>query len=91
MCPRLFWRHQAAKNLLTIMPFKLPANSYFVPPRQNLLCRQRQMQSSYSSVMVGLAAFTTTASSYDFQVLAQMMLNLYPVAAALDTLATSSL
>ncbi|CAM9750475.1 unnamed protein product, partial [Ectocarpus sp. 4 AP-2014] len=50
-----------------------------------------EMQSSFSSVMVGLAAFTTTASSYDFQVLAQMMLNLYPVVVALDTLAASSL
>lgn len=49
------------------------------------------MQSAYSSVMFGMAAFSTSTTSYDFQLLEPLILDVYPVVTALDGLATASL
>lgn len=47
------------------------------------------MQSTYSSVKFGVASFTTTVSSYDYEPLERLMLNVYPMVTALDGLAAS--
>jgi len=51
------------------------------------------MQSGYSSVMFGIAAFSTSTSapSYDYQLLEPLMLDVYSVVTALGGLATTSL
>lgn len=39
--------------------------------------------------MFGVASFTTTASSYDYELLERLTVNVYPVVTALDGLAAS--
>lgn len=49
------------------------------------------MQSAYSSVKFGVAAFSTSSSSYVYQLLEPLMLDVHPVVTALGGLATASL
>ena len=53
--------------------------------------KKNQMQSGYSSVMFGVAAFSASTSSYDYQVLVPLIVDVYPVVTALGGLATASL
>lgn len=50
-----------------------------------------QVQSSYSSARFGVATFTTTSASYDYQLLEPLMLDVLPVEVALDGLTTNTL
>lgn len=54
-------------------------------------CQMLQMHSSYPSTMFGVAAFTTNASSYYYELLEPLTLDPYPVVVALEEVAASSL
>lgn len=76
-----------AQTVLISPVTPVSAPSLPAPAQLKCLHHERQMQLSYSSVKFGVAAFsTTTTSSHDYQLLEPLMLNVYPVEAALEGL-----